>query len=102
MLVVWKLDRLSRSLKDVLSLMEKIAQAQAGFRSLTEAIDTTSAGGRMMMQIVASFAEFERAMLRERTRSGLDEARKQGRLGGRRHKLRPDQQEEIVSLVNTG
>ena len=56
----------------------------------------------MMMQIVASFAEFERAMLRERTRSGLDEARKQGRLGGRRHKLRPDQQEEIVSLVNTG
>jgi DNA invertase Pin-like site-specific DNA recombinase len=101
-LVVWKLDRLSRSLKDVLSLMEKIAQAQAGFRSLTEAIDTTSAGGRMMMQIVASFAEFERAMLRERTRIGLDEARKQGRLGGRRHKLRPDQQEEIVSLVNTG
>ena len=89
-LVVWKLDRLSRSLKDVLGLMEKIAQAQA------------SAGGRMMMQIVASFAEFERAMLRERTRSGLDEARKQGRLGGRRHKLRPDQQEEVVSLVNTG
>jgi len=101
-LVVWKLDRLSRSLKDVLSLMEKIAQAQAGFRSLTEAIDTTSAGGRMMMQIVASFAEFERAMLRERTRSGLDEARKQGRLGGRRQKLRPNQQEEIVSLVHTG
>ena len=101
-LVVWKLDRLSRSLKDVLSLMEKIAQAHAGFRSLTEAIDTTSAGGRMMMQIVASFAEFERAMLRERTRSGLAEARKQGRLGGRRHKLRPDQQEEIVSLVHTG
>ena len=101
-LVVWKLDRLSRSLKDVLSLMEKIAQARAGFRSLTEAIDTTSAGGRMMMQIVASFAEFERAMLSERTRSGLDEARKQGRLGGRRHKLRPDQQKEIVSLVNTG
>ena len=81
-LVVWKLDRLSRLLKDVLSLMEKIAQAQAGFRSLSEAIDTTSAGGRMMMQIVASFAEFERAMLRERTRSGLDEARKQGRLRG--------------------
>ena len=101
-LVVWKLDRLSRSLKDVLGLMEKIAQAQAGFRSLTEAIDTTSAGGRMMMQIVASFAEFERAMLRERTRSGLDEARKQGRLGGRRHKLRPNPQEEVVSLVNTG
>lgn len=101
-LVVWKLDRLSRSLKDVLTLMEKIAQAQAGFRSLTEAIDTTSAGGRMMMQIVASFAEFERSMLRERTRSGLDEARKQGRIGGRRHKLKSDQQQEIVSLVQSG
>ena len=71
-LVVWKLDRLSRSLRDVLSLMEKITQAQAGFRSVTEAIDSTSAGGRMMMQIVASFAEFERTMLRDRTHSGLD------------------------------
>ena len=101
-LVVWKLDRLSRSLKDVLTLMEKIAQAKAGFRSLTEVIDTTSAGGRMMMQIVGTFAEFERAMLRERTRSGLDAARKQGRVGGRRPKLKTHQQEEIVHLVNSG
>lgn len=74
-LVVWKLDRLSRSLKDVLALMEKISQAGAGFQSLTEAIDTTTPAGRMMMQIVATFAEFERAMLRERTRNGLDAAR---------------------------
>lgn len=101
-LVVWKLDRLSRSLKDVLSLMERIAQAGAGFRSLTEAIDSTSAGGRMMMQIVGTFAEFERAMLRERTRAGLVAARKQGRVGGRRPKLRPDQQQEIVALVESG
>lgn len=101
-LVVWKLDRLSRSLKDILTLMEKIAQAKAGFRSLTEAIDTTSAGGRMMMQIVGTFAEFERAMLRERTRTGLDAARKQGRVGGRRPKLKTQQQQEIVHLVNSG
>ena len=101
-LVVWKLDRLSRSLKDVLTLMEKVAQAGAGFRSLTEAIDTTSPGGRMMMQIVGTFAEFERAMLRERTRSGLDAARKQGRVGGRRPKLKTHQQQEIVHLVNSG
>jgi len=101
-LVVWKLDRLSRSLKDLLILMEKIVQAGAGFRSLTEAIDTTSAGGRMMMQIVGTFAEFERAMLRERTNSGLDAARKQGRVGGRRPKLKPHQQQEIVNLVNSG
>lgn len=101
-LVVWKLDRLSRSLKDVLVLMEKVDQAGAGFRSLTEAIDTTSPGGRMLMQIVGTFAEFERAMLRERTRSGLDAARKQGRVGGRRPKLKTHQQQEIVQLVNSG
>ncbi|MGB3222965.1 MAG: recombinase family protein [Desulforhopalus sp.] len=101
-LIVWKLDRLSRSLKDVLTLMEKIDQAGAGFRSLTEVIDTTSPGGRMMMQIVGTFAEFERAMLRERTRTGLDAARKQGRIGGRRPKLKAHQQEEIIHLVTSG
>lgn len=100
--VVWKLDRLSRSLKDVLTLMEEIAKAEAGFRSLTEAIDTTSPSGRMLMQMVGSFAEFERAMLRERTRVGLDAARKQGRVGGRRPKLKDHQQKEIVKLVHSG
>jgi DNA invertase Pin-like site-specific DNA recombinase len=82
--------------------MEKIDQAGAGFRSLTEVIDTTSPGGRMMMQIVGTFAEFERAMLRERTRTGLIAARKQGRVGGRRPKLKAHQQEEIVHLVTSG
>src|SRR6202171_5657367 len=65
-LVVWKLDRLSRSLRDVLTMMERLGEAKVGFRSLTEAIDTTTAAGRMMMQMVGAFAEFERAMLRER------------------------------------
>ena len=101
-LVVWKLDRLSRSLRDVLVIMERIADAGAGFRSLTEAIDTTTPAGRMMMQMVAAFAEFERAMLRERTRAGLESARKQGRIGGRRPKLRPEQQAEIVQMVSKG
>jgi DNA invertase Pin-like site-specific DNA recombinase len=82
--------------------MERIHEAEAGFRSLTEAIDTTTAPGRMMMQMVGAFAEFERAMLRERTKAGLDAARKRGRIGGRRPKLRPHQQEEIVSMVSTG
>ena len=81
--------------------MEQIAQRGTGFRSLTEAIDTTSPGGRMMMQIVGSFAEFERAMLRERTRNGLDAARKQGRIGGRRPKLTEHQRQEILTLVQT-
>ena len=101
-LVVWKLDRLSRSLRDLLSIMEKLRQAGAGFRSLTEAIDTTTPAGRMMMQMVGAFAEFERAMLRERTRAGLEAARQQGRIGGRRFKLSPQQQEEIRRMVAAG
>src|SRR3546814_14486236 len=82
--VVWKLDRLSRSLKDMLHIMERIELAGAGFRSLTEAIDTTTAAGRMMMHMVGSFAEFERAMIRERTSDGLAQARAEGRLRVRR------------------
>src|SRR5947209_7875450 len=93
-LVVWKLDRLSRSLRDVLTIMERLSETKAGFRSLTEAIDTTTPAGRMMMQMVGSFAEFERAMLRERTKAGLDSARREGRIGGRRPKLTPQQQLE--------
>jgi DNA invertase Pin-like site-specific DNA recombinase len=101
-LVVYKLDRLSRSLKDLLSLLDRVQAAGAGFLSVTEAIDTTTPAGRMMMQIVGSFAEFERAMLQERTRNGLQAARKEGRIGGRRHKLTGRQQEEIVQLVDAG
>ncbi len=101
LLVVWKLDRLSRSLRDMLLLMEMLETAGARFRSLTEAIDTTTAAGRMLMQMVASFAEFERAMLRERTRAGLMAARQEGRLGGRPRKLSPRQREEIRRLVTT-
>src|SRR5947209_14733078 len=101
-LVVWKLDRLPRSLRDVLIIMERLGEASAGFRSLTEAIDTTTAAGRMMMQMVGAFAEFERAMLKERTRAGLDAARGDGRIGGRRPKLSPQQQAEIKKMVSKG
>lgn len=100
--VVWKLDRLSRSLKDLLSIMEKIDAAKAGFRSLTESIDTTTAAGRMMMQMVGVFAEFEREMIRERTRAGLAQARKKGRHPGRKPKLSPEQRDEIRRLVSVG
>jgi DNA invertase Pin-like site-specific DNA recombinase len=100
--VVWKLDRLSRSLKDLLHLMEKIEAAGAGFRSLTEAIDTTTPAGRMMMQMVGSFAEFERAMIRERTSAGLAQARLEGRLGGRRRKLDDKKRREIAESVVAG
>ena len=100
--VVWKLDRLSRSLKDMLVIMERIDQAGAGFKSLTESIDTTSAAGRMMMQMVGSFAEFEREMIRERTQAGLDAARIEGRIGGRKPKLRDDQRRDIIENVLSG
>jgi DNA invertase Pin-like site-specific DNA recombinase len=101
-LVVWKLDRLSRSLRDVLTIMERLAEAKAGFRSLSEAIDTTTPAGRMMMQMVGSFAEFEREMLRERTRIGLETARREGRVGGRPSKLTRQQQTEIVRMISRG
>jgi DNA invertase Pin-like site-specific DNA recombinase len=100
--VVWKLDRLSRSLKDVLHIMERIANAGAGFRSITENIDTTTPAGRMMMQMVASFAEFERAMIRERTSAGLAAARAEGRIGGRRKKLDAGKRKEIADSVISG
>lgn len=102
MVIVWKLDRLSRSLKDLIITLEKINEAGASFKSLTESIDTSNAAGRMMMQMVGSFAEFERAMLRERTKIGIDTARKEGRVGGRRPKLTSQQQMEIISLVTSG
>ena len=101
-LVVWKLDRLSRSLKDLLIILEKIEQAGAGFKSLTEAIDTTVPAGRMMMQMLGSFAEFERTIIRERTRAGLEQARARGHLPGRKPKLLPDQRKEIVEAVTSG
>ena len=101
-LVVWKLDRLSRSLKDLLLILEKIEAAEAGFRSLTEAIETMTPAGRMMMQMLGSFAEFERAMVRERTHAGLKAARAQGRLGGRRLKLLPQQTAEILDMLGAG
>jgi DNA invertase Pin-like site-specific DNA recombinase len=100
--VVWKLDRLSRSLKDVLHIMERIGDAGAGFRSITENIDTTTPAGRMMMQMVGAFAEFERAMIRERTSAGLAVARAEGRIGGRRKKLDDTQRREIAESIISG
>ena len=99
--VVWKLDRLSRSLKDLLVIMEHINNVGAGFRSITESIDTTTPAGRMMMQMVGSFAEFEREMIRERTRAGLVAARKEGRVGGRKPKLTNDQRLDILDNVSS-
>jgi DNA invertase Pin-like site-specific DNA recombinase len=88
-LVVWKLDRLARSLKQLIETVESLEDRGIGFRSLTESIDTTTAGGRLVFQIFAALAEFERGVIRERTRAGLDAARSRGRKGGRPSKLKP-------------
>src|SRR5580704_5737729 len=82
--------------------MERIGAVGAGFRSITEAIDTTTPAGRMMMQMVGSFAEFERAMIRERTSAGLAAARAEGRIGGRRKKLDAVKRREIAESVVSG
>lgn len=82
-LIVWKLDRLGRSLKDLIELMSKLKGMDVTFKSLNDSIDTSTATGRFTFNIFASLAEFEREMIRERTLSGLSAARARGRLGGR-------------------
>ncbi|RVT87402.1 recombinase family protein [Rhodobacteraceae bacterium CCMM004] len=86
-LVVWKLDRLARSMKQLVETVEGLEARGAGFRSLTEAIDTTTPGGRPVFHIFGALAEFERSIIRERTCAGLDAARARGRTGGRPRKL---------------
>lgn len=84
-LVVWKLDRLARSLKDLVEIITDLNQREIGFKSLTEAIDTNSATGRLVFHIFGALAEFEHSLIRERTIAGLDAARARGRKGGRNH-----------------
>ena len=101
-LVAWKLDRLSRSLKDLLLLLERIDRAGASFQSLTEAVDTSTAAGRMLMQMLGTFSEFERSMLRERTLAGLKSARAAGRRIGRPRTLNDTQEHEIIKMLASG
>ena len=82
-LVVWRLDRLGRSLPHLLQTVEQLDADGVGFRSLTEAIDTTTSGGKLVYSIFGALAEFERNLIRERTNMGLAAARAQGRRGGR-------------------
>ena len=82
-LVVWKLDRLARSLKQLMETVETLEGKGMGFQSLTEAIDTTTAGGKLVFQIFGALAEFERSLIQERTRAGLASAKARGKTGGR-------------------
>jgi DNA invertase Pin-like site-specific DNA recombinase len=82
-LVVWRLDRLGRSLRDLIETVTALGERGIGFRSLTESIDTTTPGGRLVFHVFAALAEFERDLIRERTQAGLSAARARGRRGGR-------------------
>lgn len=86
-LVVWKLDRLGRSLRHLIDLMADLEGRGVGFRSLQESIDTTTPGGKLVMHVFAALAEFERDLIQERTKAGLAAARARGRKGGRRNLL---------------
>ena len=98
-LVVWKLDRLARSLKQLIETVESLEGKGIGFRSLTESIDTTTAGGKLTFHIFAALAEFERSTIRERTRAGLDAARARGRVGGRPRSLTDKDLEMAKTLL---
>jgi DNA invertase Pin-like site-specific DNA recombinase len=89
-LVVWKLDRLARSLKQLIETVEKLESQEIGFQSLTEAINTTTSGGRLIFHIFASLAEFERSIIKERTLAGLSAAKRLGRVGGRPPSLKAE------------
>jgi len=91
---VTKYDRLARSLKDLLEIVEAIRERGAGFRSLAEDIDTTTPAGRLVFHVFASIAQFERERISERTKEGLASARKRGRIGGRPPALSPTQKDE--------
>lgn len=88
-LVVWKLDRLARSLKKLIATAEELERAEIGLVSLTENIDTTTPGGMLTFHVFGAIAQFERALIRERTTAGLAEARQRGRKGGRPPAMRP-------------
>jgi DNA invertase Pin-like site-specific DNA recombinase len=88
-LVVWRLDRLGRSLRDLIERITLLNNRKVGFRSLTENIDTTTSGGKLVFHIFGALAEFERDIIRERTTAGLEAARARGRFGGRRSVMTP-------------
>ena len=89
-LVVWKLDRLARSLRQLIDTVEELEKQGIGFKSLTESIDTTNSGGRLVFHIFGALAEFERGVIKERTMAGLKAAKDMGRTGGRPLSLKSD------------
>ena len=98
-LIVWRLDRLGRSLPDLVQIVAELEQKGIGFESITERIETGSAAGKLVFHVFAALAEFERNLIRERTNAGLAAARARGRAGGRKPKLDDKQVREIKALL---
>lgn len=98
-LVVWRLDRLGRSLPDLVGIVSSLEREGVAFESITERIETTSAAGKLIFHVFAALAEFERNLIRERTRAGLAAARARGRKGGRKPALDDRQVSEIRALL---
>jgi DNA invertase Pin-like site-specific DNA recombinase len=101
-LVVWRLDRLARSMKDLLALIERLQAAGVQLRSLHEQIDTGSANGRLILHVFAALSEFEASLLSERTRAGLAAARQQGKVGGRPRALTAQKIAKARALMERG
>ena len=99
-LMVWRLDRLGRSLPDLVRIVAELEAKGVSFESITEKIETASAAGRLVFHVFAALAEFERNLIRERTRAGLAAARARGRAGGRKPKLDARQIREIKRLMS--
>jgi len=101
-LVVWKLDRLGRSLPHLIETVTELAKRCVGFRSLTEAIDTTTPGGRLIFHIFGALGQFERDLIQERTQAGLVAAAMRGRKGGRKSVITDDNLKRARGLVGKG
>jgi DNA invertase Pin-like site-specific DNA recombinase len=101
-LVVWRLDRLGRNLRHLIATVTDLSARQVGFRSLTEGIDTTTPAGRLIFHVFGALAEFEAALIRERTVAGLEAARARGHVGGRPRAMTPDKLAVARQLYNTG
>jgi DNA invertase Pin-like site-specific DNA recombinase len=101
-LVTWKLDRLARSLPHLIETVNQLEECGAGLQSLTEAIDTTTPGGRLIFHVFGALAQFERDLIRERTRAGLFAAASRGRRGGRKPVVTADKLSRAKSLIGKG
>ena len=101
-LVVWKLDRLGRSLPNLLAIIADLKERGIAFRSLTEQMDTTTPHGELLFSIFGALAQYERALTRERVLAGLAAAKRRGRKGGRPLALGPEQLEQVVAALNDG